>query len=80
MTRIKKMLIIAGIVVTVLIVIPAVLIQYMSKKAAADRLKVGDRAPEFVLPDQNGRTVRLADYLGKKSVILAFYIKAGTPG
>jgi peroxiredoxin Q/BCP len=43
-------------------------------------LKVGDRAPEFVLPDQNGKIVKLVDFRGKKSVILAFYIRASTPG
>jgi peroxiredoxin Q/BCP len=43
-------------------------------------LKVGDRAPDFTLPDQNGKLVKLADFLGKKSVVLAFYIRASTPG
>jgi peroxiredoxin Q/BCP len=43
-------------------------------------LRVGDRAPDFALPDQNGDTVRLRDFLGKKTVVLAFYIKASTPG
>jgi cytochrome oxidase Cu insertion factor (SCO1/SenC/PrrC family) len=44
------------------------------------QLKVGDRAPDFALQDQKGQTVKLSDYLGKKTVVLAFYIKASTPG
>ena len=43
-------------------------------------LKVGDAAPDFALPDQSGATVRLSHFRGKKSVVLAFYIRAGTPG
>ncbi len=43
-------------------------------------LQVGDVAPDFALPDQNGATVRLSDFRGKKSVVLAFYIKAFTSG
>jgi len=43
-------------------------------------LRVGDRAPNFALPDQKGDTVRLSDFKGKKTVVLAFYIKASTPG
>jgi len=43
-------------------------------------LKVGERAPDFALPDQHGETVRLSDFRGKKSVVLAFYIKAFTGG
>ena len=42
--------------------------------------KVGQPAPDFVLNDQNGRSVRLSDFRGKKSVVLAFYIRAFTPG
>ena len=47
---------------------------------ATASLKVGDRAPDFTLPDQNGKIVKLADFHGKKSVILAFYPRASTPG
>ncbi len=43
-------------------------------------LKVGNAAPDFALPDQHGVTVRLSDFRGKKSVVLAFYIKAFTSG
>lgn len=43
-------------------------------------LKVGDRAPDFSLPDQNGNTVKLSDYLGKKNLVLAFYVLAFTNG
>jgi len=41
--------------------------------------KVGDRAPDFTLADQSGAMVRLGDFMGKKRVVLAFYIKAFTP-
>lgn len=42
-------------------------------------LKIGDRAPDFTLTDQNGAVVHLADFRGKKTVVLAFYIRAFTP-
>lgn len=41
--------------------------------------KVGQDAPDFALPDETGRTVRLSDYKGKH-VILYFYPKDDTPG
>ena len=43
------------------------------------RLKPGDAAPEFQLPDQHGQTVRLADFGGGK-LLIYFYPKADTPG
>ena len=39
----------------------------------------GDRAPDFELPDQDGKTHKLADYAGK-NVVLYFYPKALTSG
>ena len=42
-------------------------------------LKVGDKAPGFSLRDQNGNSVSLDGYLGKK-VIVFFYPKDDTPG
>ncbi len=41
---------------------------------------VGDRAPDFTLPDRSGRTVHLGDYRGKQAVVLYFYPKDDTPG
>jgi hypothetical protein len=37
----------------------------------------GDPAPSFVLPDHQGRQVALADYLGRKPVLLVFYMTYG---
>lgn len=42
-------------------------------------LEVGMKAPEFSLPDKEGRLVSLADFAGKK-VVLYFYPKDNTPG
>lgn len=42
-------------------------------------IKTGSKAPDFALPDQNGKVRRLNDYLGKK-VVLYFYPKDNTSG
>ena len=42
-------------------------------------LEVGVKAPDFELPDQNGKIHRLSDYAGKK-VVLYFYPKDNTAG
>jgi len=49
-------------------------------KAPTTHLKVGDVAPEFSLTDTAGKPVKLSDFRGKKSVVLAFYILAFTGG
>jgi len=48
--------------------------------AAGATLAVGDRAPDFTLPDTEGREVKLSDFRGKKNVVLAFYVLAFTGG
>src|SRR5215475_10933250 len=43
-------------------------------------MRVGDSAPDFELPTTGGKTVRLSDFRGKKTVVLYFYPKDETPG
>jgi AhpC/TSA family len=41
--------------------------------ATSTVLRVGERPPDFTLPDATGRPVTLAAYRGKKPVVLVFY-------
>jgi peroxiredoxin Q/BCP len=45
----------------------------------ANKIKIGNLAPDFTLPDENGKPVKLSGLRGKK-VILYFYPKDDTPG
>jgi peroxiredoxin Q/BCP len=47
---------------------------------AAQPPKVGDAAPDFSLAGSDGKTYHLADFKGKKPVVLAWFPKAFTPG
>ncbi len=43
-------------------------------------LEVGEKSPNFELQGSDGRVHRLADYLGKREIVLAWFPKAFTPG
>jgi peroxiredoxin Q/BCP len=43
-------------------------------------LKVGDMAPDFTLSSTDGGKMHLADYIGKSTVVLAFFPAAFTGG
>jgi len=43
-------------------------------------LEKGQKAPEFSAVNQNEEPIRLADYKGRKHVVLYFYPKDDTPG
>jgi len=43
-------------------------------------LEKNQAAPDFSTPNQHNETVRLADYRGRKNVVLYFYPKDDTPG
>lgn len=51
----------------------------MEGKALNDPLNVGTKAPDFTLPDANGRPISLSDYRGKP-VVLVFYPLDWSPG
>ncbi len=71
--RVKSLL---TVLVLTLVILPATL-------AAAEivaKVKVGEQAPDFTLPDQNNKPVKLSDFRGKKNVVLAFYVLAFTAG
>ena len=54
--------------------------QQQNRTIPHTNLKVGDMAPDFTLPDNQGHQVKLSDFRGKKNVILAFYVLAFTGG
>ena len=48
--------------------------------APAVELKVGDKAPNFKLQASDGKTYNLADFAGKKAVVIAWFPAAFTKG
>jgi peroxiredoxin len=72
------------------IVTIAVVVAFVAAAAAAwaeDQLEVGDKAPEFPQPmassagEKPGAVkVQLADFIGKKNIVLAFYVADWTGG
>ena len=57
--------------------------QARAQDKPAPKIKVGDKAPDFTLLAFDGAQVKpvsLKDYLGKKNVVLAFYVFAFTGG
>ncbi len=75
----KRFLIALGLV----LLLAQGLVSSYGQQPATDRtstLKVGDMAPDFTLPDQNMKQVKLSDFRGKQNVVLAFYFLAFTGG
>jgi peroxiredoxin Q/BCP len=50
------------------------------EQSANGRVKVGDRAPDFTLPNQYGEIINLKDFIGKKIIVLYFYPKDFSSG
>ena len=60
----------------VAVLLSGVILSIGASRALA--LQVGDKAPDFSLPATTAEKVSLADYLGKKPVVVFFYIGAFT--
>ena len=41
-------------------------------------IRIGDKTPEFTLPDQNGELFDVTEYLGKRKLVLFFYPRDGS--
>ena len=52
----------------------------ISAQTSVTMLKVGDQAPDFTLKASDGNTYSLADFRGKKAVVIAWFPKAFTQG
>lgn len=51
----------------------------LKPRESAEKLKVGDQAPDFALPALSGERTSLSAYRGKKNVVLSFVPAAWTP-
>ncbi len=45
----------------------------------ATALEVGEKAPDFTLPSTTGEKISLSQFLGKKLVLIEFYVADFTP-
>jgi len=43
-------------------------------------IQIGDKCPDFQLPDAKGEMIRITDFIGKKKLVIYFYPKDDTPG
>ena len=43
------------------------------KPTDLNRVKAGDKAPDFTLENMDGRKISLSDFRGKKNLVLVFY-------
>ncbi len=74
----KIRLVLPGLLVSLALLLPCARAQQSANQTS--KLKVGDVAPDFSLPDQNMKQVKLSEFRGKQPVVLAFYVLAFTGG
>lgn len=72
-----RLLLSIGIAAAALLVAPT---PAPAQQPVPGMLQVGDTAPDFRLSATDGREYSLKDFRGKKAVVLAWFVKANTPG
>ncbi|HEY9778061.1 MAG TPA: peroxiredoxin [Planktothrix sp.] len=70
-----KLLYKAGLAASVVLLTAAVAGANETETEKTSSVKVGDKAPDFSLPDQDGKMHSLKEFAGKKTVVLYFYPK-----
>ena len=55
------------------VVLLACLAMTVAGSPGAVALEIGDRAPDFTLPSTTGENISLAQFRGRKAVLLEFY-------
>jgi mycoredoxin-dependent peroxiredoxin len=82
MRRIKVLALAASflacLVVSECVIAPSISSAQAASEKPPTPVKVGDLAPDFTLPNQDGKTVTLSSFRGKSEVVLAFYVFAFT--
>lgn len=58
------------LIITTILLVAAVT---ASAQAPATHLKIGDRAPDFALPNGDGKLITLSDYIARGPVVIIFY-------
>ena len=67
------------IAVVAIVAIGLLAFKYVSNEKIVTLVK-GDKVPNFELKNQNGELFKVADYIGKKNLVIYFYPKDDTPG
>jgi len=68
------------IIIGIILVVGILILSARNKNEKLKTLEVGDKIPEFSLVNQDGKIVNIADFLGKKNLVIYFYPKDDTPG
>ena len=65
--------------VLITLFLAALVVSVFPAPGRVSALEVGDKAPDFELPSTEGGQIKLADFAGKKDVVLLFYPMDFTP-